>query len=98
MGVMLFVELEHEIQDLADDLCGKALGRVHTKLDAIASRLGLKTIADMTSCSMEQVADLMGDDPNVDLIGVRGRVVRPRRGAAHRPGITRPPRGPPRGG
>ena len=69
MGVMLFVELEREIPDLADDLCGKALARVNTHLDALAVRLGLVAIEAMTSCSMEQIADLMGDDPNADLSG-----------------------------
>lgn len=69
MGVFLFIELEHEISDLDDDLDGKAWAQGDVPLDEIAGRIGLKTIADMTSCSSEQLADLMGDDPNVDLSG-----------------------------
>lgn len=66
MGVAVFVSLEKEIADVHPlDLDGKLLAKAQDALDEFVSRQGLKTIAEMTSFSDEEIEDFFDEETEV---------------------------------
>ena len=66
MGVAVFVSLEKEIADVHPlDMDGKLLAKAQDALDEFVSNQGLKTIAEMTSFSDEEIEDFFDEEAEV---------------------------------
>lgn len=66
MGVAVFVSLEKEIAGVQPlDVDGKFLAKAQDALDEFVSKQGLKTIAEMTSFSDEEVEDFFDEESEV---------------------------------
>ncbi len=66
MGVAVFVSLEKEIAGVQPlDVDGKFLAKAQDALDEFVSKQGLKTIAEMTSFSDEEIEDFFDEGSEV---------------------------------
>lgn len=66
MGVAVFVNLEKEIAGLHPlDVDGKSLAKAQDALDEYVSSQGLKTIAEMTSFSDEEIEDFFDEEAEI---------------------------------
>lgn len=66
MGVAVFVSLEKEIAGIYPlDVDGKSLAKTQDVLDEFVSTQGLKTIAEMTSFSDEEIEDFFDEEAEI---------------------------------
>ncbi len=67
MGVALYIVLDNESPGFDIEVDGKAVGKASDKLIEIGAALGLPSIDDFINMSMDEVADMLGEEiPDVE--------------------------------
>lgn len=66
MGVAYYIVVDQDDLDLISDIDGKSVGKAMKALTALANELGVPSLDSFMGQSMDDIADLLGEDFGVE--------------------------------